>query len=134
MQFVVYFPIRFFVYCTCDDVTSDLIRASPRKFEHRNPVPIHNCAIGIFYTMTYANGATSEKEERVGTSSIVDDTGKTRLLKTLQRAQAGGAPSVGQWMEFPGYTLARTIAGLGPDVSPPHRTSLIAMSKVYEHD
>jgi len=49
-------------------------------------------------------------------SGIVNDSGKTRLLHTLQRAQAGGSPSVGQWMEFPGYTLAKTVAGLGADV------------------
>ncbi|KAI9735004.1 MAG: hypothetical protein M1834_002087 [Cirrosporium novae-zelandiae] len=47
--------------------------------------------------------------------SIVSDTGKTRLQASLERAQAGGAPSVGQWMEFPGYTLARTVAELGED-------------------
>jgi len=52
----------------------------------------------------------------VGQSSIVNNAGKTRLLHTLQRAQKGGGPSVGQWMEFPGYTLARTVAGLGADV------------------
>ena len=51
-------------------------------------------------------------------SAIVSGTGKTRLRAALERAQAGGAPCVGQWMEFPGYTLARTIGGLGFDVSP----------------
>jgi 4-hydroxy-2-oxoheptanedioate aldolase len=51
-------------------------------------------------------------------SAIVSDTGKTRLRAALERAKAGGAPCVGQWMEFPGYTLARTIGGLGFDVCP----------------
>jgi len=46
-------------------------------------------------------------------SAIVSDTGKTRLRAALEYAQHGGAPCVGQWMDFPGYTLARTIAGLG---------------------
>lgn len=50
------------------------------------------------------------------TSSIVSTTGKTRVRATLERAQKGGAPSVGQWLEFTGYTLARTVAGLGSDV------------------
>ena len=64
---------------------------------------------------------TYQTDDKSGTgvvwrSSVVNDTGKTRLLHTLQRAQAGGSPSVGQWMEFPGYTLAKTIAGLGADV------------------
>ena len=49
-------------------------------------------------------------------TAIVSDTGKTRLQASLERAQAGGAPSVGQWIEFPGYTLAKTVAGLGSDV------------------
>ncbi|RDW74920.1 hypothetical protein BP6252_06062 [Coleophoma cylindrospora] len=40
---------------------------------------------------------------------------KTPLRAALERAKAGGAPCVGQWMEFPGYTLAKTIAGLGFD-------------------
>jgi len=51
-------------------------------------------------------------------SSIVSETGKTRLRAALERARDGGAPCVGQWMDFPGFTLARTIAGLGADVSP----------------
>jgi hypothetical protein len=46
-------------------------------------------------------------------TAIVSSTGKTRLRAALDRAKDGGAPCVGQWMEFPGYTLARTIAGLG---------------------
>lgn len=53
-------------------------------------------------------------------SAIVSATGKTRLRAALERAKNGGAPCVGQWMEFAGYTLARTIAGLGHfDVSCP---------------
>lgn len=50
-------------------------------------------------------------------SPVVDSTGKTRLKASLERAQAGVGPSVGQWLEFPGYSLARTIAPLGEDVS-----------------
>jgi 4-hydroxy-2-oxoheptanedioate aldolase len=48
--------------------------------------------------------------------SLVTDTGKTRLQASLERAKVGGAPCVGQWMEFPGYTLARTVGGLSFDV------------------
>ena len=50
------------------------------------------------------------------TSAVVSNTGKTRFRAALERARDGGAPCVGQWMEFPGYTLARTVAGLGSDV------------------
>jgi 4-hydroxy-2-oxoheptanedioate aldolase len=50
------------------------------------------------------------------TSAVVSSTGKTRFRAALERARDGGAPRVGQWMEFPGYTLARTVAGLGSDV------------------
>ncbi len=50
-------------------------------------------------------------------TAIVSSTGKTRLRAALERAQKGGAPCVGQWLEFPGYSLARTVAGLGSDVS-----------------
>jgi len=50
------------------------------------------------------------------TSAVVSYTGKTRFRAALERARDGGAPCVGQWMEFPGYTLARTVAGLGSDV------------------
>ncbi|KAG4422746.1 hypothetical protein IFR04_004094 [Cadophora malorum] len=49
------------------------------------------------------------------TTAIVSPTGKTRLRASLERAKEGESPSIGQWMEFPGYTLARTIAGLGSD-------------------
>jgi 4-hydroxy-2-oxoheptanedioate aldolase len=42
-------------------------------------------------------------------------TGKTRLRASLERAAAGGEASVGQWLEFPGFTLARTVASLGCD-------------------
>lgn len=41
----------------------------------------------------------------------------TRLQMSLQRARDREGPSVGQWLEFPGYSLARTVASLGPDVS-----------------
>lgn len=43
---------------------------------------------------------------------------KTRLQESLERAKRGEGPSVGQWLEFPGYSLARTVAALGEDVSP----------------
>lgn len=51
-----------------------------------------------------------------GASVAGSGTGKTRLRETLERAQKGGKPSVGQWMEFPGYSLARTVAAIGDDV------------------
>lgn len=48
--------------------------------------------------------------------TAVDSTGKTRLRASLERAAtAGGEPSIGQWLEFPGFTLARTVASLGCD-------------------
>ncbi|CAH0055924.1 unnamed protein product [Clonostachys solani] len=40
---------------------------------------------------------------------------KTRLRESLERAKARQGPSVGQWLEFPGYTLAKTVASLGED-------------------
>lgn len=40
---------------------------------------------------------------------------KTPLRLSLERASTGGPPSIGQWLEFPGYHLARTVASLGPD-------------------
>ncbi|KAF5504949.1 2-keto-3-deoxy-L-rhamnonate aldolase [Colletotrichum siamense] len=48
-------------------------------------------------------------------SPVVDATGKTRLRESLERAKRGEGPSVGQWLEFPGYSLARTVAPLGED-------------------
>ncbi|KAH8668462.1 2-dehydro-3-deoxyglucarate aldolase [Xylariales sp. PMI_506] len=48
-------------------------------------------------------------------SPVVNASGKTRLRESLERAKRGEGPSVGQWLEFPGYTLARTIAPLGQD-------------------
>jgi 4-hydroxy-2-oxoheptanedioate aldolase len=50
-------------------------------------------------------------------SPVVDATGKTRLRESLERAKRGEGPSIGQWLEFPGYSLARTVAPLGEDVS-----------------
>ncbi|KAF2763739.1 Phosphoenolpyruvate/pyruvate domain-containing protein [Teratosphaeria nubilosa] len=41
--------------------------------------------------------------------------GKKRLRASFERAASGGDPSVGQWLEFPGFTLARTVASLGCD-------------------
>ena len=43
-------------------------------------------------------------------------TTKTRLQASLSRAAAREAPSIGQWLEFPGYQLAKTVASLGEDV------------------
>ncbi|KAK1657543.1 2-dehydro-3-deoxyglucarate aldolase [Colletotrichum godetiae] len=48
-------------------------------------------------------------------SPVVDASGKTRLRESLERARKGQGPSVGQWLEFPGYSLARTVAPLGED-------------------
>jgi hypothetical protein len=56
------------------------------------------------------------KMSAASNSLIVSSTGKTRLRAALERAKDGGAPAVGQWMEFPGFSLARTVAGLGSDV------------------
>jgi 4-hydroxy-2-oxoheptanedioate aldolase len=50
-------------------------------------------------------------------SVVISASGKTRLRASLERALQGGAPSLGQWLEFPGYTLSRTVASLGSDVS-----------------
>ncbi|KAH9889196.1 2-dehydro-3-deoxyglucarate aldolase [Xylariomycetidae sp. FL2044] len=47
--------------------------------------------------------------------SSADATGKTRLRTSLERAKERRGPSIGQWLEFPGYTLARTVADLGED-------------------
>lgn len=49
------------------------------------------------------------------TTAIVSDTGKTRFQAALERAKAGGAPCVGQWLMYPGYSLARHVAELGCD-------------------
>jgi 4-hydroxy-2-oxoheptanedioate aldolase len=49
-------------------------------------------------------------------SPVVDTAGKTRLKASLERARRGDGPSIGQWLEFPGYSLARTVAPLGEDV------------------
>jgi hypothetical protein len=43
-------------------------------------------------------------------------SGQTRLHQSLERARLGHGPSVGQWLELPGYSLARTVATLGEDV------------------
>ncbi|KEY64027.1 hypothetical protein S7711_07391 [Stachybotrys chartarum IBT 7711] len=48
-------------------------------------------------------------------SPVVNASGKTRLRQSLEQAKSRQGPSVGQWLEFPGYTLARTIAPLGED-------------------
>ncbi|KAH8171127.1 hpcH/HpaI aldolase/citrate lyase family protein [Sarocladium implicatum] len=48
-------------------------------------------------------------------SPVVDASGKTRLRESLERAKARKGPSIGQWLMFPGYTLAKTVAGLGMD-------------------
>ena len=51
-------------------------------------------------------------------SPVVDATGKTRFRESLERANARKGPSVGQWLTFPGYTVAKTVATLGEDVRP----------------
>ena len=56
-------------------------------------------------------------------TAIVSPTGKTRFRAGLERAAAGGRPCIGQWMEFPGFSLAKTIAALGEDVSEPEPPS-----------
>jgi hypothetical protein len=43
-------------------------------------------------------------------------SGGTPLHQSLERARRGDGPSVGQWLELPGYSLARTVAPLGEDV------------------
>lgn len=53
----------------------------------------------------------------MSSQSIVSDNGKTRLRAAIERAKDGGAPALGQWLEFPGYSLARTVASLDVDVS-----------------
>lgn len=50
------------------------------------------------------------------TTSNVGNTMQTRLASSLERARRGDGPSVGQWLELPGYSLARTVAPLGEDV------------------
>lgn len=53
-------------------------------------------------------------------SPVVSATGKTRLQSSLEKAAARQGPSVGQWLEFPGYSLAKTVAALGEDVGDSH--------------
>ncbi|KAK0385378.1 hypothetical protein NLU13_7854 [Sarocladium strictum] len=48
-------------------------------------------------------------------SPVVNASGKTKLRESLERAKAGHGPSIGQWLMFPGYTLAKAVAGLGMD-------------------
>ncbi|KAL6248891.1 hypothetical protein RBB50_003954 [Rhinocladiella similis] len=48
-------------------------------------------------------------------SPVVNASGKTRLRESLERSRRGEGPSIGQWLEFPGYSLARTVAPLGED-------------------
>jgi 4-hydroxy-2-oxoheptanedioate aldolase len=43
-------------------------------------------------------------------------SGRTPLHQSLERAGRQDGPSVGQWLELPGYSLARTVAPLGEDV------------------
>lgn len=60
-------------------------------------------------------------------SPVVNASGKTRLRESLERSRRGEGPSIGQWLEFPGYSLARTVAPLGEDVWQ-RRTSPIQVS------
>ena len=53
------------------------------------------------------------------TAMEATSTGKTRLRVSLEGAAARRGPSIGQWLEFPGYSLARTVSQLGEDVSYP---------------
>ena len=48
-------------------------------------------------------------------TAIDSATGKTRLRATLERAATGGEASLGQWIELPGFNLARTVASTGCD-------------------
>ncbi|EFW99925.1 2-dehydro-3-deoxyglucarate aldolase [Grosmannia clavigera kw1407] len=48
-------------------------------------------------------------------SPVVDATGKTKLRAALERAKRREGPCVGQRLELPGYTLAKTLATLGED-------------------
>ncbi|PYI25170.1 Phosphoenolpyruvate/pyruvate domain-containing protein [Aspergillus indologenus CBS 114.80] len=49
------------------------------------------------------------------TALIFSAVNETRLQTSLARAAARKGPSIGQWLELPGYSLARTVAGLGED-------------------
>lgn len=60
-------------------------------------------------------------------TSIISSTGKTKLQAALERARETGQPAVGQWMEFPGFSLARTVAALGSDVSKFHSYILLIL-------
>lgn len=59
---------------------------------------------------------TPPPESLEACNSVPGLNGKTRLNAALERSRQGGPPAIGQWMEFPGYTLSKTIAGLGSDV------------------
>jgi hypothetical protein len=50
------------------------------------------------------------------TNTQGQDMTRTPFIASLERARRREAPSVGQWLEFPGYHLARTVASLGEDV------------------
>ncbi|CAL5868574.1 uncharacterized protein PFLUO_LOCUS2801 [Penicillium psychrofluorescens] len=49
------------------------------------------------------------------TAAEMTSTEKTRLRVSLEGAAARKGPSIGQWLEFPGYSLARTVSQLGED-------------------
>lgn len=59
------------------------------------------------------------KMATTSTAAEATSTGKTRLRVSLEGAAARQGPSIGQWLEFPGYSLARTVSQLGEDVSYP---------------
>lgn len=64
-------------------------------------------------------------------TSVVSSTGKTKLQAALERARETGQPAVGQWMEFPGYSLARTVAALGSDVSRLDSYILLILLRIF---
>jgi len=69
----------------------------------------------IVLVVTYTSMAMKMPDQIA--SPVVNAMGKTRLRESLERARARKGPSMGQWLEFPGYTLAKTVAALGEDVS-----------------
>lgn len=91
--------------------TSEFRMADTKVFNHE---------AGRFFTTSSINQQFPVQAASMSSpiaSPVVNASGKTRLRESLERAKRGEGPSVGQWLEFPGYSLARTIAPLGEDVS-----------------
>jgi len=91
--------------------------------DQRNVVgrPISEGAILIVFYVTYSHRPKIFEKSLVSqtsTNPMAQDSssGQTRLHLSLERARLGQGPSVGQWLELPGYSLARTVASLGEDV------------------